>query len=151
MPDDTYPGRDISEPLQPPQPASRYEKQRETAGLQQKIILVLIGAIAGAALLAGGYALAGNHAANLAPLQKQVTALQKQITALEHDANSANGQAASDASQISTLGTQVATLESEYGLLKIDGITTYNETCPIGGVWVPCEKNEPPGLGSAGG
>jgi hypothetical protein len=57
MPDDTYPGRDIPEPLQPPQPASGHEKQRKTAGLQQKIILVLIGVIAGAALVAGGYAL----------------------------------------------------------------------------------------------
>ena len=144
MLDDTYPGRDIPEPLQPPQAAAAHKKKREGAARGQKIVLVLTGVVAGAVLVAGGFLLAGNHSANLGPLQHQVAQL-------EHDANSSSGQAASDASRIKLLLSQVATLDGEFIVLKLDGMTSYNETCPIGGVWVPCAAKEPPGFGQAGG
>jgi hypothetical protein len=141
MLDGTYQNHDIPEPLQPPQLAS-HEKTREAAGWRQKIWLVLIGVIAGAALVAGGYALGGNHAANLAPLQKQVTTLQQ-------DVNFDNAKVASDGSQISSLNQQVASLNVSDGELLLNGLKSYDETCPLGGVWVPCAKNEPPGFGAA--
>lgn len=141
MIDDTHPQQDIPEPSQPPQPSR--EKRQEAASWRQKAVLILIGIIAGAALVAGGYALAGNHSTNLAPLQHQVTALQQKSQVDQ-------AELAAAAQQISTLDTQVTTLNAEYALFKLDGITTYNEACPIGGVWVPCAKNEPPGFGPAG-
>jgi hypothetical protein len=138
MLDDTHINRD-----QVPEPQAAGHGKREEGTARQKIVLVVTGVVAGAALVTGGFFLAGSHTTNLTPLQYQVTML-------EHDVNSDNAQAASDTSQISALNSEVETLEGEYGLLKIDGITTYNESCPIGGVWVPCGKNEPPGFGPQG-
>jgi outer membrane murein-binding lipoprotein Lpp len=130
----------IEEPLQPQQ--IRHGKMREPAGWHQKIVFVFIGIIVGAALVAGGYAMAGNHSTtNLAPLQRQVTAL-------EHDVNSDNAKVTSSTSRVTALNSEVFTLQVGYDLLKADGITTYNETCPIGGAWVPCAAKEPPGFNS---
>ncbi len=145
MLDDTYPGRDIPEPLQPPQQPASHGKRREAAGWWQKIGLVLIGVVAGAALVAGGYALAGNRStANLTPLQRQVSALQQEGMVNQVELTS-------DASRIKLLLTQVATLDAQSIVLKLDGIASYDETCPIEGVWVPCAAKEPPGFTTPGG
>jgi hypothetical protein len=79
MTDDTHPQQDMPEPLQSPQS----EKRQKAAGWQQKTVFVLIGLVAGAALVAGGYALAGNHSANLAPPQSQGRTLQAKEYALQ--------------------------------------------------------------------
>ena len=142
MIDDTHPQQDIPEP-----PQSRHEKRRKAAGWQQKAVLVLIGLVAGAALVAGGYALAGNHSASLAPLQGQVRTLQAQVRTLQAQEYALQALVTGDAGKIAGDEVTISQLTGEYGLLKIEGITTYDESCPIGGVWVPCGKKEPPGFG----
>ena len=58
------------------------EKRRKAAGWRQKAVLVLNGLVSGAALVAGGFALAGDRSANLAPLPGQVRTLQAREYAL---------------------------------------------------------------------
>ena len=101
--------------------------------------------VIGAVLVAGGFFIGAgkNHPVSLVPLQRQVTALQQKVLTDQYELSAA-------ATQISTLDGKVTSLDAESLLLKLDGINSYNEACPIGGVWVPCGKNEPPGFGSAG-
>jgi outer membrane murein-binding lipoprotein Lpp len=107
------------------------------------VLLALGAAILGAAFALTGALLAGGHPANLAPLQAQVRTLQAQVSTLQAQVTTDTGEIAGD-------GGSISQLTGEYGLLKIDGITTYDESCPIGGVWLPCSSKEPPGFSSAG-
>jgi uncharacterized protein HemX len=140
---------------QPPSSPERPEAQPPGSNAQGRKPLARFGSVAVAVVLlilvgASVYSLVklSSNTTNLAPLQQQVRTLQQQVRTLQ-------AQVATDGSAITTLQGQVSTdasqliqLDEQSAVLKIDGLATYNESCPISNVWVPCATHAPPGFTS---